>query len=170
MLSYLDGLIDKVRRLSRDLSSHILEDLGITAALRYLFNEFETHYPTCCCSSAIDEIDELFKLEDQINIYRIFQEGLNNIGKYAQATRVSGVVSRKGDRVSFLVEDNGRGFDVLQAMTADVTGRGLGLASMQERVRILGSELQLWSEEGRGTRLSFAINLPQNAGKSIAGK
>lgn len=169
MLSCLDGLIDKVRRLSRDLSPHILEDLGITAALRYLFNEFETHYPTCCCSSAIDEIDELFKLEDQINIYRIFQEGLNNIGKYAQATRVSGVVSRKGDRVSFLVEDNGRGFDVLQAMTADVTGRGLGLASMQERVRMLGSELQLWSEEGKGTRLSFAINLPQNAGKSIAG-
>jgi len=167
MLSYLDSLIDKVRRLSRDLSPHVLEDLGITAALRYLFNEFETHYSTCDCSLAIDEIDELFSLENQVNIYRIFQEGLNNIGKYAQATRVSGVVRRKGNRVSFLVEDNGLGFDVLRAMTADVTGRGLGLASMQERVRMLGSDLHLWSKEGRGTRLYFAIDLPPIAAKSM---
>jgi PAS domain S-box-containing protein len=167
LLANLDGVIDKVRRLSRDLSPHILEDLGITAALRHLFDEFKKHFPAGRCSLEIDKIDELFCLEEQVNIYRIFQEALNNIGKYSQATRVSGVVRRKGNGASFLVEDNGRGFDVLHAMTADVTGRGMGLASMQERVRMLGGELQLWSEEGRGTRLSFDIDLPQSAAKPM---
>jgi len=162
--SHLDGLIDTVRRLSRDLSPYILEDLGISAALRHLFDNFKRHDPAVRFSLEIDKIDELFGLEKQINIYRIFQEALTNIGKYAQAAQVTVVVGRREDEVFFLVEDNGRGFDVVQAMTADVTGRGLGLASMQERVRMLGGEMEIWSEKGKGTRISFIMprsNLPK---------
>jgi signal transduction histidine kinase len=170
MHSSLDRLIDTVRRLSRDLSPHILEDLGITASLKHLFDEFKRYFAGCRCSLKIDKIDELFSLEDQINIFRIFQEILNNIGKHAQAAKVSGVVRRTGKGVSFLVQDNGWGFDVRQALTADVTGRGLGLSSMQERVRMLRSELRLWSEPGRGTRISFTVPLPKDLKGPRSGK
>jgi signal transduction histidine kinase len=157
MHSSLDRLIETVRRLSRDLSPAILEDLGITAAIRHLVGEFARHHGESRCSLEIEEISDLFSLEDQVNLYRIFQEALNNIGKYAQAAQVSVVVSRQENGVSFLVEDKGRGFDVARALTAAVSDRGLGLASMQERVRMLGGELQIWSEVGKGSRISFII-------------
>jgi len=71
-------------------------------------------------------------------------------------------VKRKKDEVSFLVEDDGRGFDVHRVLSVEATGRGMGLASMQERGRMLGGELHLWSEEGKGTRISFSIPIAKN--------
>jgi PAS domain S-box-containing protein len=167
LLSGLDGLIDKVRRLSRDLSPPILEDLGITSALKHLFNEARKHHEISGCTLDIEEIDGLFGQEDQVNIYRIFQEALTNIGKYARATKISGVVTRREDEVFCQVEDNGRGFDVHRALTVDATGRGMGLASMRERARMLGGELHLWSEEGKGTRISFSLPIAQILKKTI---
>ncbi len=168
ILSCLDGLIEKVRHISRDLSPAILEDLGVTAAIRHLFDQFEKRHKTCRCTLEADEIDDLFTLEDRVNLYRVFQEALTNIAKYARATEIFGVVKRKEDKVFFRVEDNGKGFDVDHALTADVTGRGLGLASMQERVRMLGSDMQIWSEAGKGTRISFTVPISKNAENSQA--
>ena len=65
------------------------------------------------------------------------------------------------------MEDDGRGFDIHRALTVDATGRGMGLASMQERGRMLGGELHLGSEEGKGTRISFSIPIAQKLQKPI---
>jgi signal transduction histidine kinase len=99
----------------------------------------------------------LFSQKTHINLYRIFQEALTNIGKHAQATRVSIAIKKDGDRVSFSVEDDGKGFDVRQATLREVTEKGLGLETMNERVWMLGGSLDLRSQKGKGTRLSFAI-------------
>ena len=167
MLSDLDDLIDTVRRLSRDISPQVLEDLGITSAFKNLFNKFKKHHEIKNCTLDIDEIDDLFSQEDQINLYRIFQEALTNIGKYAQATQISGLVERREDEVFFQVEDDGLGFDVHRILTVNVAGRGMGLASMQERARMLGGSLHLWSEMGKGTRISFSLPLSQKLRKPI---
>ncbi|MHB8067324.1 MAG: PAS domain-containing protein [Desulfobaccales bacterium] len=167
MLSDLDDLIDTVRRLSRDISPQVLEDLGITSAFKNLFNKFKKHHGMKNCTLDIDEIDGLFSQEDQINIYRIFQEALTNIGKYARATQISGIVKRREDEVFFQVEDDGLGFDVDRVLTVNPAGRGMGLASMQERARMLGGRLHLWSEMGKGTRISFSIPLAQNLRRPI---
>jgi len=167
MLADLDELIDKIRRLSRDLSPPVLEDLGITSALQQLFNKFKKHHEISECTLDIEVIDGLFSQEDQVNIYRVFQEALTNIGKYAGATKISGVVSRRGDEVFFQVEDNGRGFDRRRALAVNAGDRGLGLASMQERTRMLGGKLHLWSEEGKGTRISFSLPIAQNQKKPV---
>lgn len=167
MLADLDDLIDTVRRLSRDISPQVLEDLGITSAFKNLFNKFKKHHEIKKCTLNIDEIDGLFSQEDQINIYRIFQEALTNIGKYARATQVSGIVQRRGDEVFFQVEDDGLGFDVHRILTVNPAGRGMGLASMRERARMLGGRLHLWSEMGKGTRISFSILLSQKLRKPI---
>ena len=59
----------------------------------------------------------------------------------------------------FSVNDNGNGFDVQQALAATADGGGMGLGSIEERVRMLDGTLQLWSEVGQGTRISFNVPL-----------
>jgi PAS domain S-box-containing protein len=155
MMAYLNQVVEDVRRLSRDLSPTILEDLGLSAALRRLLGEFSKYYVGEVNMDEMDEIDDLFPPEAQINLYRIFQESLTNIGKYAQASRVTFSIKRLADHVAFRMEDNGRGFNLAQVSSADAAGRGLGLAAMEERVRMLGGVLNIQSQEGQGTKISF---------------
>ncbi len=164
LLSHVDVMVDDVRRLSRDLSPAILEDLGLSAALRRLVREFNKLYSLGQCRAEMDEIDDLFGSEAQINIFRIFQESLTNIAKYSQATRVTALVQRKGKHVSFLVADNGLGFNVSRVLGREGDSQGLGLAAIEERVRLLGGAVDIQSQEGAGTRISFTIPLGKEAG------
>lgn len=157
-LQYIDQVIENVRRLSRDLSPSILEDLGFSAALRWLINNFSKSYDIKI-SLDMEDIDHVFSQKTHIFLYRIFQEALTNIGKHAQATRVSIAIKEESDAIFFLVEDDGKGFDVKQATMRKVTEKGLGLATMNERVWMLGGSLDLWSQEGKGTRIAFRIPL-----------
>ena len=158
---YVDQIIDNVRRLSRDLSPSILEDLGLSSALRWLIQDFGIRH-SMDKSLDIGDIDQLFSQEAQTNLYRIFQEALTNISRHADANHVSFVVKRKDSRVYFFMEDNGKGFDVDQVKETQSFERGMGLAAMEERVRMLGGTLNLWSKKGEGTRVSFII--PIDAG------
>jgi signal transduction histidine kinase len=55
------------------------------------------------------------------------------------------------------VQDNGKGFNVKQLLTQKASQRGIGIAAMQERVRMLGGSLDIWSQEGSGTRITYDI-------------
>jgi len=152
----MEQVIESIRRLSQGLSPYLLETLGLTAALRRLIDDL-SKYHKIETSLDIGDIDNVISQERQLIIYRIFQEGLTNIRRHAQATRVSVTIKKENDGLSFLIEDDGKGFDVKQAMTRDFNERGLGLATMEERVRILGGFLDIRSEVGKGTRISFTI-------------
>ncbi len=152
MLANLDQVVDKVRRLSHDLSPMILEDLGLSAALKHMLREFSKHNHLECEFQEID-IDELFPQEAQVAIYRIFQECLTNIGKHSQATRLEVAIAKGPDRVSFLIRDNGKGYRV----EARRRGQGLGLVAMEERARMVGGDLSVQSREGQGATISFEI-------------
>ena len=80
LLRYLDGVIDDIRRLSRDLSPAILEDLGLQSALQYLINGVSKHYAVSHAFE-VEDLDHLFPADAQIIIYRIFQECLTNISR-----------------------------------------------------------------------------------------
>ena len=158
ILQYLDGLINKVRQLSQDLNPpNILEEQGFQSALKYLIEEFSKFYSIQPGKVAIDEIKPLFSREALISIYRIFQECLINIGRHAHATRISIAVKKQESQVSFMIEDNGRGFDMKKVMGQNSLKSGLGIPSIQERVRILGGSINIWSEPGRGTSISFIL-------------
>jgi two-component system sensor histidine kinase UhpB len=160
----LDQLVDEIRRLARDLSPTMVRDLGLSSALNRLIEEFSRHYDIQADIDQMEGMDELFPQETQINIYRTFQECLTNIGKYAQASRLSVSVTREGSQVSFMVADNGKGFKVHEVL-GDPTRRGLGLISMQERGRMMGGSLTIRSEEGNGTRITLIIPVsPSQAG------
>ncbi len=162
-LQYINQIIENVRRISRDLSPSILEDLGLSAALRWLVGDFTKHYDIRS-SVDIPELNALFPRETQMIIYRIFQEALTNIGKCADATHLFIAIKKQSDNVSFLVEDNGNGFDVEKVFTKDGTVKGMGLTAMDERVRMLGGSLDLWSRRRKGTRISFAIPTNKKGG------
>ena len=162
-LQYIDQIIEDVGRLSRDLSPSILEDLGLSAALRRLIDNFVKNYNIKVASDIVD-FDHLFLKDAQIMIYRIFQEALTNIGKHAQARNVSVKVRKDEDRISFLMEDDGKGFDVKHAAMKEGSERGLGLATMDERARMLGGSFDLWSEEGKGTRITLSIPIKKGEG------
>jgi len=157
---YVDQIIDNVRRLSRDLSPSTLEDLGLSSALRWLIEDFGKRH-SMYTSLDIGDIDHLFSQEAQTNLYRIFQEALTNISKHADASHVSFVVKKKDSRVYFLMEDDGKGFDVDQVKEMQSFEKGVGLAAMEERVHMLGANLDLRSDlrskERKGTRVSFTI-------------
>jgi PAS domain S-box-containing protein len=166
LLLYLDGVIDDIRRLSRDLSPSILEDLGLQSALKYLINEVSKHY-TVNQAFEVEDLDQLFPLEGQIIIYRIFQECLTNIAKHAGASEVSVAVSEQNGLITLRIEDNGAGFDPALVLARRAGGRGLGLAALDERARMLGGTLEIGSRPGAGTRVTCII--PVDRGSKVVG-
>ena len=158
----IDQIIENVRRLSRDLRPAVLDDLGLSAALQWLTKNFEKNFKIRVSVDTPD-INHFFSHDAQIMIYRVFQEALTNIRKHAGAKNVSVMIKRQEDWVSFVVEDDGKGFDVTKALTKDVLQRGLGISTMDERIRMLKGSLNLWSQAGAGTRISFTIPINNGA-------
>jgi PAS domain S-box-containing protein len=156
MLSYIDTVIENVRRLSWDLSPSSLEDLGLSAALGYLVDEICRNH-NLQSQVAMDKIDHLFSPETQINIYRIFQESLTNVVKHARASLVAVKVTKENGKVSFKIRDNGRGFDLKRALSRKVPPKSLGLTAMNERAHMAAGSLQISSRKGRGTTIKFTI-------------
>lgn len=156
MLHYIDELLRNVERLSRDLSPLILENLGLFSALRWLFEEVNKRTGIESCLHLAD-LDDLFSPAAQILIYRVIQECLTNTAKHAHASRISLRVHRHEGFVTFEIEDDGRGFDAAKVAAAASMERGLGLAAMEERVRMLGGVLSIDSGEQGGTKISFEV-------------
>jgi len=161
-LAYLNGVVDNVRRIARNLRPSVLEDLGLSAGLRVLTEEFRKYHKVEL-STEMDDIEGLFSRDEEINLYRIFQEILTNIAKHSQSTRVWMVIRRLAPGVSFKVSDDGLGFDLEQVLAREGVERGLGLAALEERVRILGGALTIKSQERQGTEISFMVPYPSSA-------
>ena len=156
LLKYMDGIIEDVRRLSLNLSPSILKDLGLTSAIKWLVSDLSKTLGIEI-TSHIPEIDHLFCQNHWITVYRVIQEAFANIGKHAGAENASLVIERRNGGVTFFVADDGQGFDPKQTGIKQARERGLGLTTMNERVRMMGGTLDLWSEEGNGTRITFSI-------------
>ena len=137
------------RRIIEDLRPSSLSNLGLTASLEILAREFaerstlevETNLETV-------ELDE----SSQLTVYRLVQESLTNIGKYAQAEQVDISVRNVGVQVEVEIKDNGKGFDM-----ADVRTSTHGLAGMKHRVEAAGGKLAVESQLGEGTRISAVL-------------
>lgn len=107
----------------------------------------------------ITAMEGLIPGEKNILIYRIIQELLNNITKHANASRVDINAIQENDRIRIFVSDNGTGFDpdsVLQAELND-DAAGLGLRIVEQRVDLLGGEVEICSSKDRGTTTTITI-------------
>jgi PAS domain S-box-containing protein len=158
VIAYINEITENVRRLSRDLSPSILEDLGLAIAVRRLVETSGKLY-NIECSLEMTGLDDLFSRDQKITVYRIVQECLTNIAKHSQAGQVWITLRRQEDSFFFEVRDDGQGFDVQAAFGKHHPQHGLGLSAMNERVRMLGGSLEVLSREGKGTTISFSIPL-----------
>ncbi len=158
-LQYLDHVIRGVRHLSEELSPPIIDDLGLTAALRRLVDEFQKRSGLNITASVMN-IDHLFPRPSQIVLFRILQECIGNIERHSHARNVSVLVSSYGDRVTMYVTDDGRGFDLPRTRLMQTEGSGLAL--MGERSKLLGGVLSISSEVGKGTQVALTIPVPQS--------
>lgn len=122
---------------------HLLDELGKRQKIK-IFED-------------MDDINQLFSVQTEINLFRVMQESLNNIAKHSRATQVSVSIKRQNDRVNFLIQDNGIGFDQKQKTRKKIAAQGMGLASMDERLRIIGARLNIRSQSGMGTEISFSV-------------
>jgi signal transduction histidine kinase len=102
-------------------------------------------------------IDALFGLKAQTLIYRIFQEALTNIQKHAQSQRVWIKIKIRETMVNIHISDDGKGFVKEQPSTGNIYRAGLGMTAMEERARMLGGTMRVYSIIGIGTRLAFMI-------------
>ncbi len=158
---FIEQTIENVHRISRDLSPSILEDLGLSAALHWLVETCVGNHETEVASTAPD-LDQLLTPNEQILVYRIVQEALTNVQKYAGATHVQLAIQAQADRLVFAVSDDGRGFRMERGTAqppGSPCGRGLGMTTMRERAQMLGGTLEVCSEEGKGTRILLAVPL-----------
>ncbi|WDP88465.1 MAG: HAMP domain-containing protein [Desulfobacter sp.] len=161
MVEYIDQLIENVRRLSKDLTPSTIEDLGLSAALMWLMDTIKQHY-TIHGDINLDNLDQDLSLDSQILVYRIFQEAIANAVRHAQADELDLNAFYRGNRFEFSIRDNGRGFDPEDSGTGGLSPKGLGLATMQERARMLGGNFSIKTAPGKGTLLQFSMPIDKN--------
>lgn len=143
---------EELRRVMENLYPHLLEQMGLTDALRAYVHQW----------GAEQNANAEFKVEPgpephsdlALAIYRILQEALNNAAKHARGASVDVRLILEPDRVGLYVSDDGPGF------TGGRTG-GRGLTGMQERAAVLGGRVAVRSKPGQGT--TVAAELPTRA-------
>ena len=152
-------IVKETRRVCSELMPNILDDFGLKSATRELCRmvkentkiEVELH----------DEIEEgvLTKQQDVV-IYRILQEAINNIMKHAQATHIEIIAEADAENIYIEINDNGIGFKVKidEIYDGQSSGiHGLGLLNMKERTEMLDGKFNITSTPGKGTTISLKI-------------
>lgn len=148
--------IEEVREIAQNLRPYHLDRLGLTKALEVMIEKVAATTRMRFVSELVP-LDDLFSKEDAITLYRVVQESLNNIIKHAEASETTVSVERLTDSVTLTIRDNGRGFSPMEAAAR---ASGFGLAGMSERVRMLGGEWRIDSQEGQGTAVTIRLALP----------
>jgi signal transduction histidine kinase len=147
----------EIHQFSRQLHPSVLEDLGLPAALRAECAAFSEQHTTPCefiAETVPDSIPE----DIALCLYRVAQEALRNVGKHAEAERVEVRLTGSDEEIGLAVVDFGNGFDLDKVKTA----RGLGLASMEERARMVNGQFSISSQEGLGTSVVVRVPLSRS--------
>jgi signal transduction histidine kinase len=145
--------LQDVRRLAVELRPAALDDFGLVPALERLTGSFAEHTGIHVDFEASLPPGRL-PSEVETVFYRIVQEALTNVAKHARARTLSVVLTRKGDSLSAVVEDDGAGFDQRK-----VRDEGLGILGMRERVSLVGGRLTIESRPGAGTAVVAEVPL-----------
>lgn len=147
----LQKIMNDVNAYSHRLRPHSLDQLGLEPTISQLIESIKKQMPLLNIQFKTEGIDRSDPAVE-INLYRITQEALHNIIKYAQAKNVKIDLIRDKTHIYMTIQDDGVGFDI-----SKIDGEGLGLKHMQERVDQLGGKCEIISEIGRGTCIDIVI-------------
>ncbi len=138
-----------------ELQPPLLEEMGLGASIQQYVQKFGESTGIRAECQGCENFSVRYPITIEISLFRILQEALMNVQSHSKATRVRVELTRGSDYVQMSVKDNGRGF-VPRAQPLP-TKRQLGLIAMRDRAELLGGQLQLFSESGRGMRLVVKI-------------
>jgi signal transduction histidine kinase len=148
--------LEEVRSISYNLRPHHLDQLGLTTTIRAMIEKI-AESSGIAMTSELDDIDGVFPAADEITIYRIIQESLNNVVKHSRAGEAHVGVHCREHLVEIAIRDNGQGF-AANASTAGADDRGgFGLKGLAERVHMLGGTHTIESSAGRGTTVTVRL-------------
>jgi len=149
------GTFQKVKGFILNLRPMMLDDLGVVPTLRRYVDSFSDNsgVPAHLMVTGKERRLESHK---EVTIFRIVQELLNNAVDHAHATNVQINLDLSDDRVRVSVEDNGSGFELTETLISPDADK-LGLATMRERIEMLGGQIHFDSGLGRGTKVSFEL-------------
>ena len=151
----VDKIISQVRRFTQDLRPPTLDYLGLMPAVRELITQFE-HQSNIKTEIKISGEEKHFAPEAEMLVYRIIQEALNNVWRHSAAMTVSISIDFGKDSVTIGVKDDGKGFVIGEDLRFVEAGK-IGLAGMQERAELLGGNLSIQSNVGRGTLVLLLV-------------
>jgi signal transduction histidine kinase len=149
--------IENLRRTTRALRPIYLEDLGLVTALEMLAREAES-LSGVKIAFVKEGAERRLPAPVELALYRIAQEGLNNVARHAQATRAELGIHFNHDKIELRISDNGVGFEAPNSPADFAPSGHFGLLGMYERADLIGARLRIQSTPGKGTHL--AIQLP----------
>ncbi len=153
----LQDSISSVRDLSYGLRPAGIQQLGLVRTVYQLCDDFaeKNNLNVDFYSAGIKDLKLDF--DTAINLYRLIQEGLNNIKKHARADQVMIRLVASSPNIILRIEDDGRGFDVEHRLAKALREKRMGLSNMEERVNLLEGKMDIKSQIGRGTRIFIEI-------------
>lgn len=156
----INGTLQETRRFIFDLRPMILDDLGLVPTLRRYAQDFGEKF-NLEISVAVQNLDQRFPRHYEVALFRFVQEALNNVAKHGNAGSVRIVLDALGKEAQLLVEDDGSGFNIAEAL-AERPGRvAMGFAVMRQQIEtLLHGQLGIESAPGRGTRVVATVGMP----------
>lgn len=152
------GMLKMIREISLDLRPIHLDRIGLTETIISVIERVSDLGPINV-SHSIPNIDKMFSSESEINLYRIIQEGLNNIIKHSEAKNAKIGIMINEHTLLLNITDNGKGIGLEVEIEKFA---GFGLSNILQRVKILGGTLNIISKPNKGTKLEIKIPILEN--------
>jgi signal transduction histidine kinase len=146
-------VLSQIRALSSNLHPGMLEDLGLMPTLEWYLNDFGKR-TGIKVNFTHSELDQILPGDFNITIYRVIQEALTNIARYAEVKETTVSLTLEKQNLSICIEDKGKGFAV------ESQSQGVGLRGMRERVNALSGKLEINSTPGEGTLIRAELPVP----------
>ena len=157
MSQILQESITTVRDLSYDLHPSGMDQLGLMRTVYQYCNDFSEKNNVSVDFYTAGMKDLKLDFDTEINLYRLIQEGLNNIKKHAEADHVTIRIVASSPNILLRIEDNGKGFEVERRLARSLQEKRMGLFSMEERVSLLNGTMDIKSQPSKGTRIFIEV-------------
>ena len=162
----LQQVINTLRSICGELRSPTLAPFGLEGAIREHAEQFQEKHPHIKVTLDLIYDGSMLSEDLRLNLFRIYQQAMNNVVRHANATRISVSLVWDEEKLYLEIEDNGRGFDVPARWIGLARQGHLGLVGATERAEIIGGQLKVVSNPGKGTRISVMVPKDQESVRS----
>ena len=150
--------LENIHHLATGLRPSLLDDMGLVIAIQTYVKEYSTNMNIKVDSQVSGYTGQRFSPEIEITIYRIVQEALTNVAKYAEASNVGVILRYRDSSLVAIIEDDGKGFDV-KRINNSTEIINLGIFGMYERASLIGGRLTIESGPRKGTTIFLEVPL-----------